>query len=205
MFEPIKNINILLLAAGSSSRLGSPKQLVEIDGEPLLCASARTALRSEANHVVVVLGHNASHLENVLADVPVKICTNEDWHTGMGSSLNRGVSELMRIDPEMDGILVMVCDQPHVSTDHLNKLIYRFRQSGKMLVASQYHGTIGVPALFDKSYFDELLTLYPEAGARTLIRKHITVCETVTLPGGEIDLDTPEDVARFLKSRNKKS
>ncbi len=198
------HFHILLLAAGLSSRMGQPKQFLTIQGNSLLTRSATAAIKSKAFRTWVVLGNQAERATELLKSLPVSLVINEHFQLGMGSSLTCGVKSILNSEDPVDGILVMVCDQPHVTTAHLNKLLHTCIESGAQLVVSQYDNSIGVPAVFGKSYVDQLLLLNPKQGAKSIIHQHLSEVKTVSLPGGEIDLDTPEDLARFLQARNKK-
>lgn len=173
----------VVLAAGSSSRLGSPKQLVRLGGENLLERAVRVAREAGCAPVVVVLGSSADliRLQCDLGDACVVV--NEDWASGMGGSIGVGVSVLDGVD----GCVVMTCDMPAVSTSHLELLM-----SKSEVIASRYAGRNGVPAFFPKKNFEELRALSGDKGARELLLG--AHCED--LVGGEVDIDTPGDLER---------
>jgi molybdenum cofactor cytidylyltransferase len=193
-------ISILLLAAGSSSRLGQSKQLLDINGELLLHRSAKIALQSKANNVLVVLGSEKEKLAAVVQDLPIEIYYNKDWEKGMGSSVKAGISQLM--SKKISAVIIMVCDQPLISSSHLNNLIEKYLNTKAPLVASSYADTVGVPALFDKSLFSEILKLEDENGAKKIINKFKHSLVPIDFPGGEVDLDTVEDYLNFKKRLN---
>ncbi|MEK6782019.1 MAG: nucleotidyltransferase family protein [Bacteroidota bacterium] len=192
-------IGIILLAAGPSSRMGQSKQLLEIAGEQLLLKATRIALQSEVERVVVVLGANESTHRKVIEQLPIEIITNVDWQRGMGSSLKKGLTELRNIIPQLEAAVVMVCDQPLLTTQHLNNLIRNFKQTKNLIVASYYSGTAGVPALFEKSLFEKLLTVDDDSGAKKIIQQHKNLVQTLDFPSGAIDLDTLDDYRKFIK------
>ena len=192
------DIGIILLAAGSSSRMGESKQLLKIENEPLLLKSAQTALQSEVEKVVVVLGSNEANNRQIIKHLPIEIITNPDWQTGMGSSLKAGLTSLLQLLPQLGAVLVMVCDQPLLTTDHLNKLLQTFKQTGSPIIASYYSDTTGVPAIFEKSIFKKLLHLENESGAKKILSQYKELVQPVDFPMGAIDLDTPEDYKRFI-------
>ena len=191
-------IGIILLAAGSSSRMGQSKQLLKIEGEQLLLKSTKLALASMANKVIVVLGANESAHRKVIEQLPIEIITNKDWQRGMGSSLKKGMKELLLIAPKMEAVLVMVCDQPLLTAEHLNQIIKKFELTKSPIVASYYSGSAGVPALFYKSLFEKLLNVDDQSGAKKIILQHKEVVQTIDFPQGSIDLDTPEDYQPFI-------
>jgi molybdenum cofactor cytidylyltransferase len=200
---PELNFVILVLAAGASSRMGRSKQLLELSGESLLVRSIKTALGSGASEVVVILGANEQNHEILLKEFPVKIVTNHYWKSGMGSSIKTGFHHIIKDLPEARAVIIMVCDQPEVRPDHIRELVTRHLQSGKSIVASEYSGTHGVPALFARSFFSNILMLQDDQGAKRIIEQFPEHVSAVVFPEGSIDLDTPEDYERYLQ--NKKS
>ncbi len=182
-----------MLGAGSSSRLGRPKQLLPYNGKSLLEHSVDTANNAEANPVIVVLGADAALLEKLIDEKKVHIVENKEWEEGMASSIRCGVNALMHIAPSSDAVILMVCDQPHVSASLLNELITIQKNSGRLIVTSQYENTFGPPALFYKTLFPELLKLKGDAGARNIVVQHIDDVATVLFTEGNIDIDTEED------------
>ncbi len=193
----MKNIGIIILAAGSSRRMGRPKQLLPINGQPLLLRVVEEALSSPVSHVMVVLGSNhQSHCE-LLETYPVHIAQNHDWENGIGTSIRRGVEELTGRVKDLDAVLIMVGDQPAIRFEYLNHIINTYQRSSFLAIASGYAGTYGVPALFDKSLFAELMNLRDEEGAKAILSSRRSEILILDCPEGELDLDTPEDVVRF--------
>ncbi|MGC2636045.1 MAG: nucleotidyltransferase family protein [Acidobacteriaceae bacterium] len=186
-------IAAVVLAAGASRRLGEPKQLIEIEGESLVRRSARLAVEAGCGPVFVVLGFAAERMQAELAGLAVDVVVNADWAEGMGASLRRGV-RAAAARPEVDGALAMVCDQPRLTAEHLGKLIQEHREAGSAVTASGYGGGAGVPAVFARSLFGELLDLQGDRGARGVIEAHAEETHTIAWPEGEIDIDWPEQV-----------
>jgi len=152
-----------------------------------------TANASEASPVVLVLGANAELLEKEVEDKKIHIAVNKDWSEGMASSVRCGLNTLMHIAPVVDSAIIMVCDQPFVTSSLLNQLIVTQRQTGKPIVTSKYETAIGPPALFYKTVFPELLQLKGDAGARKIIEQRRTDVTTVPFDKGIIDIDTEDD------------
>ena len=146
-------VSIILCAAGSSSRMGQSKQLLRVEGEPLLLRSSKAAVGAGAERIVVVLGADAEVHKEIIKDLPVTVVYNPDWKKGMGNSLKAGLKQVLKIAPETEAIVVMVCDQPSLTNQHLIHLIQQYNTTKNMIVASAYSGTVGVPALFHKSLF----------------------------------------------------
>jgi molybdenum cofactor cytidylyltransferase len=196
------SIGIIILAAGSSSRLGQSKQLIKVDGKTLLEKTTQAALDSGAHPILVVLGNQASAHRKAIETLPVNIVINEDWSNGMGSSLKEGLQRLLKDYPKTEGIIVTVCDQPYLTTNHLKKLISAYTNTSSEIVASHYKDTNGVPALFSKTLFQKLLQLEDDEGARKIIRQHDGTIEFVVFEKGEIDIDTPDDLNYLMNNKD---
>lgn len=182
---------IVILAAGSSSRLGKPKQNLIYKEKTLLQNTIKAALATGCHPVVVVLGANADVIKPIISDLPVSIVYNKDWKEGMASSIRTGILELKQQKSKVDSVVLMLCDQPFVDREVLNQLISP--HSAKSIVASAYNGAIGPPVFFDGYYFPELLLVQGNEGAKNLILKYEDNITTIPFPLGNIDIDTIED------------
>ncbi len=180
----------IVLAAGGSSRMGTPKMLARLDGRPLVCGATETALVSRVDDVIVVVGANAAEVRGVLEGTPARFVDNPDWSTGLAGSIRCGV-ETAR---EADAVLLILADQPALTPGILDALVEAHR-AGRTQAACQYEdGTIGPPALLGRAHFAALQSLEGDQGARALLRAGNPVL--VPFPGGTLDVDTPEDLAR---------
>ena len=188
------SISILLLAAGASTRLGKPKQLLPYRNRSLLLHVAEVATSSKASTTSVVLGFDAERMTQELSGLPLNIILNSEWQEGIASSIRAGIKSL---PTSADGALIMLCDQSLISAEILNTIIATYVSGGKRIVASEYAGTIGVPALFGKEFFHELLQLKGDKGAKEVLRCYSATCSRVPFPGGEKDIDLPDDVAHL--------
>ncbi|MEY3648140.1 MAG: hypothetical protein RLZ13_1025 [Bacteroidota bacterium] len=188
---------IILLAAGSSSRLGRAKQLIGFQGKTLIQKAIDEANKSRADCLVVVLGANAELIQTGFDYSSSPFIVNPDWHQGMSSSMQAGLRFLMEKEV-IDHVVLMLCDQPFVDASLLDELITTKETSGKGIVAAAYSSTLGVPALFDRRYFEELLQLTGSEGAKKVIFKHQAEVRALDFPLGAVDLDTEEDVNQFL-------
>jgi molybdenum cofactor cytidylyltransferase len=197
-----ENESVIILAAGSSSRLGQSKQLVEVDGVPLLLKSTLAALDTNYSHVVVVLGSNADIHKKMIAHLPVEIITHEGWEKGMGSSLKTGLQHVVESRPATHAVVIMVCDQPLLTSVHLNTLRDVYKKSSGKIVASQYGNTVGVPALFDRTLFPELLEIKDSQGAKVIIERHATLVNAINWDDGQLDIDTPQDLKSLNSQRS---
>jgi molybdenum cofactor cytidylyltransferase len=173
--------------------MGRPKQLLPYKGKSLLEHTVDTANDAEANPVIVVLGANAAVLEKEIDEKKVHIVENKEWQEGMASSIRCGLNTLLQIAPSSDAVILMVCDQPFVSASLLNELITTQKNTGKLIVTSQYENTIGPPAIFYKPIFPELLKLKGDAGARNIVTQHSDDTAAVLFTEGKIDIDTEAD------------
>jgi molybdenum cofactor cytidylyltransferase len=188
-------IPAIVLAAGASTRLGQPKQLVSYLGETLLVRAIRLARQAGADPVLAVLG--ARH-EVMLAGVQRAFGTpviNPQWQQGIASSIHAGLGMVDTDCPDCPGVLILTCDQPKLSAAHLTALLGAFSaQAEPSIAASAYKGTLGTPAVFPRCLFPQLLALQGDSGARKLLNNQFCPIATVPLPGGEIDIDTPADL-----------
>ena len=184
----IFHTDIIILAAGASTRLGRPKQLLPWQGKTLLQHAVETAL-TITTQPVVVTGCNADQLAAGVDHTQVHLVFNPEWEQGIASSIRCGLQALLNRTPPPDQVIFMVCDQPFVSPGLLLDLINERQKSHRSIIASSYAGTLGIPALFDKTHFAQLLDLQGDTGAKKLIQKDRDVA-FVDFPKGEIDIDT---------------
>lgn len=196
---------MIILAAGSSSRLGRPKQLLKLDGETLIRRAAQTALASICRPVVVVLGAHARNIKPHLTGLRIATVTNRQWELGMGSSIKTGLQTLAAVEAiegqKTNGVLLMLADQPLVTPVFLNELALSYMLHGR-IVASSYNDTLGVPAVFDKRYHGELCNLSPNGGAKGLIQNHADEVDAIKFPDGAVDIDTEDDYKKLQLTRH---
>ena len=185
----------IILAAGASTRMRTPKQLLEFDGKPLLVRVVEAALASPAWPVVVVLGAQAEKIRPVLAAWPVLVTDNPAWAEGMAASLRAGITTLQQFSRHLDAAVVALCDQPAFSASTITALVDTQKNTGRSIVAARYAGRHGAPALFLAQHFATLSGLTGEEGARALLNGDPAHVAGVDLPDLALDLDTPADVA----------
>ena len=192
-------ISTLILAAGSSSRLGRPKQLLKFEGTTLIEKITRVAL-NVSNHVLIILGANAPiirpHLEILVQEnfSKLEIALNPEWEEGMGKSLSFGVKKLAE---SSDAILVVLSDQLFVDEVLLQKMLQTFAESKMPIVACSYANQLAVPILFGKDLYPDLMALQGDKGAKVLLNKHSDKVMSIEFPAGIFDIDTPNDVEKF--------
>ena len=193
------NIAIVILAAGGSTRLGSPKQLLEYRGRTLLRHAAETALATHCRPVLAVLGSGAERLREEVAGLDVHPVVNPDWQQGMGTSLRRGLEALTNLTVDVDGVVLMLCDQPLIRPEMLASLVQAFcdEQGACDAVAAVYGGTRGEPALFGRAMFTGLRALSDETGAKALLWQPGIKIREIPMPAAETDIDTREQYAKL--------
>lgn len=186
----IKSCAAIILAAGQSSRLGRPKQLLKYQNKNLLQHAIDVAKQSSAQPVIIVLGSHADIILKEIDTSGIDVVRNDDWQSGMASTIRCGIHNLQA---DVDAVILMVCDQPFVTPDLLNSLMDKQRETGKPIIASQYGETIGTPALFHKQFFTGLMMLKGDTGAKKIMMEHRDLLTTIPFLKGSIDIDTIDD------------
>jgi molybdenum cofactor cytidylyltransferase len=194
----ISNIAIVILAAGMSARMGSPKQLLSYKNKNLLRHTVDEALATGCESVFVVLGANLDLLRNELRDKPVSVIENKHWQEGTASSICSALEKIAGTILRPDSIIFMVCDQPYVSSSLLLSLVAKRQETKMPIVASSYEDKLGTPALFHRSMFPALMELTGDKGARKLIADNMERVATVSFPQGITDIDTKEDYEKLV-------
>ena len=184
----------IVLAAGGSRRLGQPKQLLRLAGQSLVRRAALAALGSRAERTIVVTGAHALEVERALAGLAVEIAHCAHWDTGLAASLRTGAEAAFARGEA--SVLLTLADQPALDAALLDRLI-ALHMSGRELVACDYGGEPGVPALFAPRFARQLLALEGDRGAKALLARERAQLALVPFPGGTLDVDTPEDWARI--------
>jgi molybdenum cofactor cytidylyltransferase len=189
-------IPAIILAAGASRRLSRPKQLVPVGEETLLGRTVRVARESGAEPVFVVLGAHSDEIRAAVDLDDVEVIVNADWEQGIASSIQAGVraAVLAMQETVFEAAMLLVCDQPRLTADHLRHLIDEAHMH-EGIVASSYAGVAGIPAVFPASEFPLLLALRGDVGARSLLRG--PGCVLVAFEGGDVDVDTAADLERI--------
>jgi molybdenum cofactor cytidylyltransferase len=192
-----QGIGIIVLAAGASARMGEPKQLLRYGGETLLRRAVQAARDSLCRPIVVVLGARAEALRAEVGG-GVEVVVNQDWAEGLAASIRCGLRALEAITASTAAACVLtLCDQPFVTSAVINRLVIAYETSGGLLVASEYavnnEPTQGVPALFNRALFAELIDLRGAAGAKRVIKRHRAETAFVAVPEAAFDVDTPAD------------
>jgi molybdenum cofactor cytidylyltransferase len=194
----------IILAAGGSSRLGRPKQLLPLHGEPLLRHTIRRALESSLDEVTVVIGHHAEEVRGAIADLPVRVVINPAAAKGQSTSVLAGLSALSQPpshSAEIEAVVILLGDQPGVEPALIDALIACWRETAAAIVAPRYRDGLGNPVLFDRRVLPELTTLTGDIGARDIIRAHQLSGDLIILPvdrPAPPDVDTEEDYEALI-------
>ena len=185
------SLHAIVLAAGASTRFGSPKQLVRVSGRPLLHTIVARAVELAGHSVTVVLGAHAAELAPLLRHSPASVIVNRDWQEGIASSLRAAIGH---VPGGSDGVLIALADQPMVTTEDLRRLAGAWRRQPAFIAAAQYGATTGVPAIFPRTSFEDLAALRGDRGAQLLLRRNPDRVVRVPMPSAALDIDTPEDL-----------
>jgi molybdenum cofactor cytidylyltransferase len=190
---------LIILAAGASGRLGFPKQTLLYKGKTLLETAIEAGLKSKCDEVNVVLGANAEAIESGIKNYNINIIHNPNWADGMASSIAAVVNSL-QANIAVRSVVIMLCDQPFVNRAIIDSLLYKQQQTGKPIVACTYKDTVGVPALFSRSLFDQLLLLQGQEGAKKIITDYPEAVATIPFEKGGIDIDTLADYEELIRN-----
>lgn len=188
------NLHVLVLAAGASTRFGSPKQLVRVDGQPLLHRAVAAATAVAGHSVTVVLGANAELIAPLLKHTSGSVIINRHWEEGLASSLRLGIS---RLPGSADGVLVTLADQPSLTSTDLQRIASAWRAQPEWMIAASYGGHTGVPAAFPRWSFPEFSQLRGDQGARAILARNADRCLRIPMPNAAIDIDRPEDLLQI--------
>jgi molybdenum cofactor cytidylyltransferase len=194
-------LGIVILAAGSSSRLGQPKQLLEYKGTTLLRNIVSESSKLSNTAIVVVTGANKDAVEAEPLNTDLTFCYNQNWADGMGSSISIGLKQILKHHPGLSSCIITVCDQPFVTSALLNDLIKEQNETGKGIVASTYAETVGTPVLFTSKYFETLKSLCGHEGAKKIVQIYIDDTVTIQFEKGAIDIDTIYDYNNLINSQ----
>jgi molybdenum cofactor cytidylyltransferase len=177
--------------------MGAPKQTLKFRGQTLLRRAALAALGAGCRPVIVVTGANAELSRRELDGLDVREVSNPLWEAGMASSIRAGVEGLVGAHPHATAAVFMLCDQPYLNSEIISGLVKAHGATRRPVVASTYGGSFGVPALFGRTLFAELTRLEGAAGAKQVIKRHASEAHFIPFPGGEVDVDTPDDFLRL--------
>ncbi len=193
-------VGLIILAAGASTRMGTPKQLLDYQGRSFIRRIAEAAIASFCQPIIIVLGAYAERIQPELSQLPIQVVKNQHWREGMSSSIQVGLQALLTGNPHLEAIAIALCDQPFVSSQTLNRLVEAYRSTGQPIIASEYAGTLGVPVLFNSTLFPKLMALKTTEGAKKLIHEHYPEVLKIPFSAGAIDIDTPQDYEQLIST-----
>ncbi len=185
-------IGVVILAAGASSRLGRPKQLVKHQGKCLLQHVVDCCTAFDFGSKSMVLGAESETILQKTNTRDFKMVINNRWTEGISSSIHMGIKDVIAND-QIGHVLFLLSDQPFVSSQLIEQLI----QTHQKLTACRYSGNMGVPAAFSRHYFQDLLALTGDKGAKAVLNKHQSIVRLINFQKGDIDIDTEADLANL--------
>lgn len=200
-----QNIVTVVLAAGASTRMGSPKQLLNWGNSTLLEHTLNTVLELNSSEVVVVLGANFEIIKNEISKYPVTVLNNTSWKVGLGKSIAVAVEYIQKLDYKVDGVMIVLADQPLIDSRFLGELCNAFNPNNNQIITTSYkNGKRGVPVIFDKHYFEELMLLNDDDGAKTLLKTYANSVNSLKPQSENLDIDSKEDYNYLHKKIFKK-
>ncbi|WGH74256.1 nucleotidyltransferase family protein [Tenacibaculum tangerinum] len=189
---------ILIMAAGSASRMGKTKQLLPYKNTTLLEHAIEQAQKSVVKNVYCVLGANKETIQEKIKHHPIEIIYNPNYKNGLSTSIAKGIEYIQ--EKNFDTVLIMLADQPHVTFEYLNSLIEISEKNPLKIIASKYQHTVGVPAIFPKKYFHNLMNLKGDKGAKSFLESPTAEIIKTTISNNLVDIDTPEDYKNLLEN-----
>lgn len=205
MKNEASNITVVILAAGASNRMDEPKQLLKWGNSTLLGSTIEKAKMLNVKDVIVVLGANYLLISKIIKQSKITILNNVNWKNGLGSSIAFAVKHIMNDTIRTDATLFMLADQPFIEVDFLNTMINQFQEGKQSILATSYdENKYGVPVIFSKSYFKELIQLNDDKGAKHLLKKYKYHVKVLIPPAKNVDLDFKKDYLKLYKTYFKK-
>jgi len=201
----MSGIALLILAAGESKRMGTPKQLLPWHDTHLLGNVIAKGMASDVDEVIVVLGAFGDRIETRIKHSKIHVVHNPSWSLGMGTSISFGINYIEAHFPETEAVLITLTDLPLIDTDHYQQIISQSKVTEKGIIGTQYDQIIGVPALFKRNYFTELAQLNGAVGAKSVLRKFQTDLESIISEHPFTDIDTPEAYEALVRTNSQGS
>lgn len=180
--------------------MGQAKQLLKINDRTLIQRTVETVLKADFETIAIVLGANKELLIPEIIQYPILIIENENYKEGIGTSIAKGTEEILKLDRELDAVIILLCDQVLLYEELLMEIKQLFLERTQTIIASEYADSLGVPALFGKEFFKDLKNLKGDEGAKKIILKNLDSVGKINFPEGEVDLDTWDQYQAFLKT-----
>jgi molybdenum cofactor cytidylyltransferase len=188
---------VLILAAGAAFRMNEAKMLLAFGSTSILGHIVEEIKASKPDHICLVTGYYHKEIVESIDISGLFIVHNEHWREGMASSISRGVREMIKKYPAVSSVMIVVSDQPHLNRKVLHEMFSEQTKTKKGIIAAQYGKVTGTPVLFAKKYFNQLMELTGDTGAKSILQQHKTDIATVEFSLGAIDIDTAEDYEKF--------
>ncbi|MFM2358234.1 MAG: hypothetical protein RLY16_226 [Bacteroidota bacterium] len=204
MQHTISHCGVVVVAAGQSKRLGRPKQLLMYDGKTLINRLLHMVHQAGQFSTVVVLGAAAVDIRQQMEDESSTIIINEQWEEGMGGSIKLGLTALLQQHPTVDGVMILVCDQPYLTAENIQALVQLQKETDLPIAACYYAQILGTPALFHQTYFSQLLNLKGDVGAKYIIQHHQSQVAALHFEKGMLDIDTEKDYQQLIDTASGK-
>lgn len=197
------NTAIIILAAGASSRMGAPKQLLLVDGKTLIKRICETAMDTPCHPIVTVLGANRNLIRKETDRMPITVIDNPQWENGMSSSIKMGLAGAYMTEKAIEAAIFLTVDMPYVNAELINKMIEKAESDEKIeIVACKYDSQMGIPVLFKRTLFTDLLELTGDEGAKKIVMKNKDKTAFINFPEGKLDLDTIDEYRNFVSNYN---
>ncbi len=190
-------VALMILAAGGSTRMGRPKQLLEWKGTSLVGHAVNTAAASMADQILLILGSDAETVKEQLPALDIDLLYNPEWQSGLGTSISAGMKHFLSLNKTPDAVIIMLCDQPLIDANHLDHLIHGWVGNDKKIAVTAYKKGIGVPAVFSREFYPQLASMEGEHGARDLLRQNANDCLVIDAGIKIMDIDTAGDYDRL--------
>lgn len=199
---PINHCAVLMIAAGESKRMGSPKQLLVVEGETIINRMIHIVKKAVNFPTYVILGAFAETIQAQFPNLEINIVNNTHWQEGMASSIRLGLNTAKAQIPALDGVMVVLCDQPYITESTITALLQLQKEKDTPMAAAYYDDVMGTPALFHSRIFNELLSLKGDMGAKRIIQSRPEKVAKLHFEKGLLDIDTKEDYQALLKEIN---
>ena len=191
---------ILILAAGSSSRMDTIKQLLKIEGKTLIENAIETSMKIKNTSILCVLGAHAAEIKKKVDLSSVDVTINKDYELGLSSSIISGIKHLQKQKKQFDGIFLLLADQPAIKLAYYQEMVALFSKEKKKIIASKYENGFGVPAIFPKSFIENLLEIKGDKGAKEFLQKNKKEILSPKTLVNLVDIDTPKEYKSYLNT-----
>lgn len=199
----MENIAVLVLAAGKSSRMESIKQLEKINQKTLLDITLEKITDIFSDDIFCILGANADKVKQEIVTKNINFINNTNFEKGLSSSIVAGIHHFKENKLYFESVFIILADQPAIEISYLKSMVFLSEENKHKIIASNYGAFFGVPAIIPRKYFNDLLLIEADKGAKEFINHHKKAVLCTKLPTNLLDLDTQEDLNQYKKSIQK--